>query len=145
MVQEVRKFTPEKIRYLEPHQVMVFGANLLGLHKGGAAKDAMEFGAEMRVAVGLRGQTYALPTKANFVVSLPLKDGPTNIKREVQDFIEFAKQHPQLEFLVTKVGCFRAGYTVEDIAPFFAEALQLSNVVLPREFYEHLTKIDELQ
>lgn len=134
------KFTPEKITHLEPHQVMTFGSNLLGLHKGGAAKDAMDFGAVMRVAVGLQGQTYALPTKANFKVSLPLYEGPTNIKREVDDFLEFTETRPDLEFLVTKVGCKRASYTVEQIAPLFKRALELPNVVLPREFHEILTR-----
>jgi hypothetical protein len=36
-----------------------------------------------------------------------------------------------LTFLVTRIGCGIAGFRDEEIAPLFAEAHQLSNVVLP--------------
>ncbi len=50
------------ITELKPNQIFVFGSNVDGLHYGGAAKQAMEFGAEFGNPVGLQGQTYAIPT-----------------------------------------------------------------------------------
>ena len=52
----------------------------------------------------------------------------------VHVFVRFAKEHKELKFLVTKIGCGSAGHKPEDIAPFFADALNLENVILPKEF-----------
>ena len=46
-------------------------------------------------------------------------------------FIRYAKQHPELTFLVKRIGCGIAGFTDEQIAPLFAAARNLSNVALP--------------
>lgn len=52
-----------KIDVLEKDEIFVFGSNLAGQHKGGAAKAAhLKFGAERGVGVGLTGQAYAIPT-----------------------------------------------------------------------------------
>ena len=52
-----------KIDVLEKDEIFVFGSNLAGHHKGGAARAAnMKFGAEWGVGVGLTGQAYAIPT-----------------------------------------------------------------------------------
>lgn len=51
---------------IEPHKdvVFVFGSNYQGRHGAGAAKVAREkFGAEYGQAVGLQGNSYAIPTK----------------------------------------------------------------------------------
>jgi len=139
MVQEI-KYTPDKIISLEPHQIMVFPSNLLGIHGKGAAKDALQFGAKRGIGTGMQGQTYALATKATPYKRLPIVGNhELDITYTVELFIRFAKTKPELEFLVTKVGCGNAGYTPEQIAPLFKEALQLNNVVLPREFHEILT------
>ena len=47
-----------------------------------------------------------------------------------------AKQHPELKFLVTKVACGIAGFRIEEIAPLFADAINMENVILPKEFVE---------
>ncbi len=47
---------------------------------------------------------------------------------------EFARQHPELRFLVTRIGCGIAGFKSEEIAPLFADALEMENVTLPEAF-----------
>lgn len=47
---------------------------------------------------------------------------------------EFARQHPDLRFLVTRIGCGIAGFRPEEIAPLFADALEMENVILPEDF-----------
>jgi hypothetical protein len=49
----------------------------------------------------------------------------------VDEFIEFAKEHPDLTFLVTRIGCGIAGFTDEEIAPLFVKAHEVENIVLP--------------
>ena len=125
-----RRYTPEKITHLEENEIFVFGSNLAGSHGGGAARIAYEkFGAIWGQGVGLQGQSYGIPT---------MHGGTDKIKPFVDQFIEFASQHPEYTFLVTKVGCGIAGFTIAEIAPLFAEAKTLENVVLPIEFMESI-------
>jgi hypothetical protein len=121
-----RRFTPEHIAVLEPGEIFVFGSNLAGAHGGGAARAApIHFGAVMGQGVGLQGRSYAIPT---------MQGGPETIKPYVDDFILFAKQHPELTFLVTPIGCGIAGFHARDIAPLFASAIDVENIILPRQF-----------
>ena len=41
--------------------------------------------------------------------------GPDSSREEVADFLAFAAEHPELELLVTEIGCGIAGYTPEQI------------------------------
>lgn len=56
---------------------------------------------------------------------------------------EPAKLTPEQEFLVTRIGCGIAGYSAEEIAPLFREALRYENVVLPEDFVAVLQKKEE--
>lgn len=128
--------TPEEITSLEEHHRFVFGSNKSGIHAGGAAFQAhKDFGAEWRNPKGIQGQSYAIPTK-NETITKSL--GLNEISRYVDEFIEFAKNNPQLTFFVTKIGCGLAGLKIEQIAPMFAEASDLDNVALPLEFRQNL-------
>ena len=114
---------PSRIDSLAPNQVFVFGSNAAGAHGGGAARLAMErFGAVWGEGHGLHGQSYAIDTMS----------GLATIGAEVATFLSFAAEHPELEFLVTEVGCGIAGYRPEQIAPLFRGAGR--NVRLPERF-----------
>ena len=60
-----------------------------------------------------------------------MQGGVETIRPYVDEFIEFAKQRPDLTFLVTRIGCGIAGFTDDEIAPLFFEAHSISNIVLP--------------
>ena len=123
----VPRISPDFINKLEENEIFVFGSNLRGMHGGGAARVAMEeFGAEWGVGVGRTGQTYAIPT---------MHGGVDAIKPYVDEFVEYAKAHPELKFLVTRVGCGIAGFRDKDIAPLFADCVELENVFLPEKFW----------
>jgi hypothetical protein len=62
--------------------------------------------------------------------------GVEAIRPYVEEFIDFARSHPELHFLVTRVGCGIAGFRDEEIAPLFAEDAHLENVWLPASFLE---------
>lgn len=124
-------YTPEIINSLKPNEVFVFGSNEAGIHGAGAAKIAhLKFGARFREGVGHYGNSYAIPTKDNSIETLPVSE----IQKYVDAFVSYARERPYLNFLVTKIGCGLAGYTVNDIAPLFENARNISNIVLPKEF-----------
>ncbi len=115
--------------------VFVFGSNLAGRHGAGAAKFAREWrGAEPGIGVGLRGQSYALPTKGRSLEVLPLSE----IKEHVDAFKAVAARRQDLRFQVTRVGCGLAGYQDTDIAPLFDAASE--NVMLPGVWHKLLGK-----
>lgn len=123
-------YTPERIDSLKPNEIFVFGSNLEGIHGGGAAFAAWKnFGAIWGQGVSLQGQSYGIPT---------MHGGVDVIKPYVDKFIDFAKEHPELTFLVTKIGCGIAGFSCDEIGPLFAEAVDLPNVILPKEFIDSL-------
>ena len=118
-----KRTTPEFITQLAPGEIFVFGSNLRGMHGGGAAYVAYrKFGAIMGQGVGLQGSSYAIPT---------MQGGVENIRPYVDEFIDFAREHPELTFLVTRIGRGIAGFQDEEIAPLFKAAHLLDNVVLP--------------
>ncbi len=124
------RFTPDNIKELAPDEIFVFGSNLAGHHGGGAARVALDrFGAQWGVGEGIQGQSYAIPT---------MQGGVETIKPYVNRFLDLAYEWDQNTFLVTRIGCGIAGFTPEQIAPLFDRALDMYNVVLPRDFYDIL-------
>lgn len=123
------RITPAHITTLAENEIFVFGSNIHGMHGGGAARLALKWGAIMGQGVGLQGKTYAIPTMFGSV---------KEIKPYVDEFICFAKQHPNFHYLVTEIGCGIAGYTPEDIGPLFAPAIteDIENIWLPERFVE---------
>ena len=131
--QEINAFshrmTPDKIEHLKSGQVFVFGSNSQGNHNGGAARAAVtKFGAVMGKGEGLQGQSYAIPST----------DGLDALAEHVRTFIAFAREHPELTFLVTRIGCGSAGHSVEEVAPLFVGAVDVENIWLPKEFWSEL-------
>lgn len=118
-----KRTTPERVTSLKPNEIFVFGSNLRGMHGGGASYIAYRnFGAVMGQGVGLQGQSYAIPT---------MQGGIETIKPYVDEFIGFAKQHQNLTFLVTRIGCGIAGFTDDEISPLFEKAHEVGNIILP--------------
>ena len=118
-----KRTTPKFITSLAPNEIFVFGSNLSGMHGGGAAYTAYRhFGAIMGQGVGLQGRSYGIPT---------MQGGPETIRPYVDEFILFAREHSELTFLVTRIGCGIAGFRDADIAPLFKEAHDVPNIVLP--------------
>ena len=100
-------------------RIFVFGSNLAGIHGAGAAKYAMlELSARPREGIGMTGHCYALPTCRMPGEPLPLDI----IEKFINDFIEFALSNPSIRFFVSAVGCGIAGFSEEQIAPYFANA-----------------------
>lgn len=132
------KYTPKNIKSLGPDDIFVFGSNLEGMHAGGAARVAYEkFGARWGQGVGLQGQSYAIPT---------MQGGVETIKPYVDEFLEVARECDQNTFFVTRIGCGIAGFTDEEIAPLFKDAMKLYNVRLPESFVrviKNLPKSDD--
>ena len=123
------RYTPENITKLGQSEIFVFGSNADGWHSKGAALTAKQkFGAIYGEAEGLMGQSYALPTVGHRLSRMPLE----KIKIHAERFIKCAKEHPELTFLLTLVGCGLAGHKVKDIAPMFADCPE--NVIKPKEF-----------
>ena len=111
------------IAELDKGEIFVFGSNGYGAHGAGAAAVAVaKFGAVMGQVEGLQGQSYAIN----------IMDGMDVMKGQVARFIEFAREHQELKFLVTEIGCGIAGYTPEEVAPLFTDVPE--NVVLPESF-----------
>jgi len=111
---------------VELSNIFVFGSNLAGRHGAGSALHAKEHhGAVYGVGKGLTGNSYAIPTKDENLQVLHLPQ----ISIYIQEFISFARSHPEMTFDVTKIGCALAGYSQMDIAPMFRNAP--SNCNLP--------------
>jgi len=101
--------------------VFVFGSNLAGRHgKGSALEAAKKHGAVKGQAVGLQGDSYAIPTKDSFLKPLPI----WRIRLYVDALILFAKRNPGMSFGITRIGCGLAGYDWEtQVRPLFPEVL----------------------
>ena len=127
-----RRVSPQWITTLADDEIFVFGSNLEGLHGGGAALLAYErFGAIWGQGTGLQGKSYGIPT---------MHGGVDAIAPYVDEFIAFAREHRELKFLVTEIGCGIAGFTVEEMAPLFKGAMDEENIYLPQRFIRILEK-----
>ncbi len=124
------RYTPDFITWLHPNEIFVFGTNIMGRHDWGAALSAVQmFGAVYGQAEGLQGQSYAIPVPPGGIGAM---------KPYVDRFIEFAKAHPELIFLVTKIGCGDGGFKKQEVAPLFAAARMVPNIILPKKFYRYM-------
>ena len=116
-------------------EIFVFGSNLLGIHKKGAALCALQkHGAILGQGVGLQGNSYAIPTKQSPARSLDL----VQINKFVADFLSFAYYSPENIYMVTQIGCGLAGWKPSQIAPLFRLARDIRNVKLPMQFQDYL-------
>ena len=109
--------------------IFVFGSNLAGRHGKGAALTTMrEYGAVYGEGVGRTGNAYAIPTKDGRLHRLMLDE----VEFYVNEFIDYVRRNPSLEFQVTKIGCGLAKFKEADIKPLFSDAP--SNCFLPLDW-----------
>lgn len=99
------------INNLKNNQVFVFGSNTNGYHNGGAAKQAMEWGAIYGIGVGRMGQTYAIPTLDTDFSKLPL----WIVRNHLEQLARYAEAFSNTEFLLTKIGQGIANFTPEEM------------------------------
>lgn len=111
-----REYTPERISELKENEIFVFGSNQDGPHGG-----------------GLQDQNYAIPT---------MQCGLKTIKHYVDEFIKYAKQHPEFKFFVARMDGEKVGLGVSEMAPLFLKAFQLNNVLLPKEYVMYCSIFD---
>ncbi len=126
---ESYRVTPSNIEALCANEIFVFGSNVAGIHSSGAAYTALGWGAVMGKESGLQGNTYAIPTTFKSV---------SEIEPYVNEFINFARNHPNLIFYVTEIGCGHAGHETENIASLFKSAVNIDNISLPNSFWHIL-------
>ena len=132
------RYYPGFVLHVQDNQIVVVGTNLAGIHGAGAAQQAYrEFGLQWGVGEGPSGRCYALPTKDERIQTRSLKD----IQHSVLRFMAYVIEHPELEFLLTPVGCGLAGYSPADIAPMFG--LPPYNLVLPESFKPYVQAASE--
>ena len=75
---------------------------------------------------GLVNNSYAIPT---------VGATKTEVEAAVARFIAVVKEHPELIFLVTNIGCSKkAGFSPAEIAPMFKAVADNPNVYIPAEF-----------
>lgn len=122
------RITPSSITQLDLNQIFVFGTDLKGSQRYGAAGVAKRlFGAKEGIVEGLTGRAYAIPTKENSYEGL---------YAAIERFINFAKGNTDKIFLVTPIGCGHAGFSVSVVAPIFIKALDCDNIFLPISFLD---------
>lgn len=113
--------------------IFTFGSNMLGIHGKGAAFTALKkYGAIYGQGEGRQGLSYAIPTKKTPYITLPLD----KINQNVQKFIQYATEHADDTFILTRIGCGLAGYKDQQIAPMFKTAP--TNVNIPDEWKDIL-------
>ena len=124
------------IEKLEPNQIFVFGSNTEGRHGAGTAKLCMDkYGAIYGQASGLQGRSYGLITTELRTYKNPSRS-PEEILNEIKKFYDFARLHPELEFLVayTANGFNLCGYTSKQLANIFSTVEIPDNVVFNDTF-----------
>ena len=157
------KYYESYIRTLAPNEVFVFGSNPQGFHGAGAAGFA-SFGKSGNVwrnegyelhpvgwlgrwnvkgqgegfQRGREGASYALPTVSRAGQKRSLK--PAEISAGIKRLYEFARQHPEMEFLVAQdaeVGL--NGYSPGEMAKMFRCEEIPANISFYKPFYDYLT------
>ena len=88
------KFTPENITSLGEDEIFVFGSDPKGERIGPAEETAIKnFGASAEQPVGIRGQSYGIPT---------MFDSVDIIKPYVDEFIALAREWDQTTSYITR-------------------------------------------
>jgi len=115
---------------IQDNEIFVFASDLAGVHNSKEAKLALKLGAQMGIGEGLQGQTYAIPIKNRRLEILPLG----KIQTHVNTFIQTVKDSRHYTFILTTLCLEITEYSIEDIAPLFEKAKNLTNLIIPHQF-----------
>lgn len=125
-------YAPKEVNELDKNEIYVFDTNRNGEHdKGEHSMTAIErFGAIKGQAEGLQGQSYAVPI---------LNETEEKITAAIQRFVEYAKVHKELTFIVSPLGVDEEKCMWEPAVPqMLKDAAKMENVRLPSIFWEYL-------
>ena len=140
-----RKTYSGMIQNLAPNQVFVFGSNTQGKHGKGAALTAKnKFGAIYGQAEGPQGQSYAIITKDLTKNTHPSRT-PEQIKEQIHNLYEYARENPDKEFLVaySGKGTNLNAYSNQEMADMFSSEPIPNNIVFEQEFNELISTTRE--
>lgn len=158
------KTTPINVTKLESNQVFVFGSNATGFHGAGAAglacRGVRDFnwrgdqwflnamnssvGSSERIGKwaiygiargfqqGREGMSYAIETTKR--PGQKRSTSLSEIETQIITFLKYARDNPQLEFLVVQIGSKLAGYLPVEIRSLFLNKDIPNNVSLPKEY-----------
>ena len=102
------------------NSIFVFESDEFGMHKNGNANIARTFfGAEYGVGYGLKGRSYAIPTKDMFFEDLM----ESEIEFYVDQFIEFAKTKKRKTFYISE-------FENKSVGEMFREKKLNKNIIL---------------
>lgn len=122
-------------------EVFVFGSNLAGIHGAGAALLAkQEYGAVQGKGFGFYGQSYAIPTKNENIISLDM----FSITAWVEEFIKFVNEHPEKNFFLTAVGCGLAHKSHKEMSELFTPLRNHDNISFPDVWEKYLLEEEKL-
>jgi hypothetical protein len=111
--------------------IYVFSSDPEGHHLKGAARHARKhYGARFGQSDGPQGNAYA-------IISKDIHSGvsgkfPAVFTASVARFLQYASDHPKLEFQLSNIGCNLAGFTAVQVAALFKEATP--NIRFPKEW-----------
>ena len=131
-----RKTYSGMITSLKPNQIFVFGSNTQGRHGKGAALTAKnKFGAVYGQSEGPQGQSYAIITKDLTKKTHPSRT-PEQVKEQIHNLYEYARQNPDKEFLVaySGTGANLNAYSNQEMADMFASESIPNNIVFEEGF-----------
>lgn len=140
-----RKTYSGMIQNLAPNQVFVFGSNTQGRHSKGAALTAKnKFGAIYGQAEGPQGQSYAIITKDLTKNTHPSRT-PEQIKEQIHNLYEYARENPDKEFLVaySGKGTNLNAYSNQEMADMFSSEPIPNNIVFEQKFNELISTTRE--
>lgn len=130
--------TPQNMQSLLMWEVFVFESNLDGNHvvSGASHLAEVKFGAKSGIGFGMSGQSFAIPSVGLDFSKMTIEE----MRPYVESFISTAREITNITWLVAEIGCGIAGYTPEEIAPLFREAVDIDNIYLPKRFWEVLKR-----
>lgn len=137
-----RKVYKGIITELPENGIFVFGSNTQGRHGKGAAKTALnKFGAIYGNPKGRQGKSYAIITKDLTKKIHPSISGK-EIINQIRELYKYAEENKDLDFYIS----YNAdsiplnGYTIEEIAIFFASGFVSKNIIFEEKFHELVFK-----